>query len=66
MLDEMSARQFAHWVAFYRLEGFGEAQAWYRHGAQMALTANIASAGSSKEYKASDFIPEATRGKKQT
>jgi len=41
MLAGMSAATFAEWQLYDQIEPFGEFRAELRHGAQMALTANM-------------------------
>jgi len=58
MIARMSAREFADWMAFFRLEGF-EADADRRHAENMALHANINrnTKKHPKPYAAADFLP---------
>lgn len=41
LLASISSRQFAEWIAYSKIEPFGEIRDEIRHGQQMAMTANI-------------------------
>jgi hypothetical protein len=52
----MSSLEFAEWLAYYRIEPFGEERADARHASMAALIANIFR-GKHKAYDANDFMP---------
>lgn len=53
--QEWTSRQFAEYVAFYRLYPYGEGRADLRTG---ILASTIAQCHGSKNAKVSDFMPE--------
>lgn len=63
----MSAREFGEWMAFYRLEPFGEDRADLRMGILAALTANIARDEKRRRdpYEVDDFMPKFDRVEKE-
>lgn len=52
MLDNMSSREFAEWMAYNRLEPFGDLRADYRSGMLAALVAQAFGA----DAKPEDFM----------
>ncbi len=57
MQGEITSREFAEWLAYYRLEPFGEERADLRSARLMALLAQINGDGR-MEYSAADFMPD--------
>ncbi len=57
MQGEISSREFAEWLAYYRLEPFGEERADLRNARLMALLAQINGDGS-REFSPADFMPD--------
>ncbi|KQQ90388.1 hypothetical protein [Massilia sp. Leaf139] len=55
----MTSAEFTEWQAYYRLEPFGEVVADERHGAALALHANLNrdSKTRPKPFTPDDFIP---------
>lgn len=58
MLAEMTSSQFAEWLAFARVEPFGEARADLRAGIVASTIANIHKAKGRKPYSPQDFMPD--------
>lgn len=59
MLHEITVPQMTRWMAYAKIEPFGGRSDWFRHGALMALIANIArDPKKTNTYKPEDFIPE--------
>ena len=56
----MSSREFADWMAFFRLEPFGYDVENWRTGMICALLANLLGSGK-KRYTAKDFMPTEKR-----
>lgn len=55
----MSSHEFTEWIAFSRLQPFGERRADMRMAMMMAQMANIfRDPKSSKEFTAEDFMPD--------
>jgi hypothetical protein len=59
MLAEVSSLELTEWLAYYRLEPFGEGVADQRHGGLSALLANIHRDAKTKPdpFRPTDFIP---------
>lgn len=58
MLSEMDSRQYAEWMAYARLEPFGEDRADLRMGIIASTIANTSRGKGQKAYKPQDFIPQ--------
>lgn len=55
----MSSREFAEWMAYFRLEPFGEARADWRAAMLAALIANVnRDPKRGKPFRIADFMPE--------
>lgn len=59
MLSRIDAHELTEWLAYYRIEPFGESVADQRMGIQAALLANINrdSKHNREPYRPTDFIP---------
>jgi hypothetical protein len=57
MLSEISSRDFARWMAYSRLEPWGEERADLRMGIVASVIANSNRGKNQKPFHASDFIP---------
>lgn len=57
MLAEMTSSELTAWMAFFKLEPFGELRADFREAAHMALVANMNRKKGSKRFKPEDFMP---------
>ena len=57
MLSEISSRQFAEWMAYGRLEPFGEERDDLRMGIVASVIANSNRGKNQKPYKPGDFMP---------
>lgn len=55
---EVSAAEFSEWMAYDRIEPFGERRADLRAGIVAAVTANAFRGKDSKPFQASDFMPD--------
>jgi hypothetical protein len=55
-----------YWMAYYRLEPFGEEPAWLRAGIIASTTANCHRGRSQKAWTPADFIPNFLPKAKQT
>ena len=53
---QMSSNEFTEWLAYYRLEPFGEERADLRMAILAALIANVNSDGK-KKYSPEEFMP---------
>ena len=58
MLAEMSSAQFAEWMAYSRLEPWGEQRADLRAGIVASTMANVNRGKSRKPYKPHEFMPD--------
>lgn len=58
MLSEISSRDFAEWLAYSRLEPWGEERDDLRMGIIAATIANANRGKNQKAYKPADFIPD--------
>jgi hypothetical protein len=58
MLSEISSRDFAEWMAYSRLEPWGEERDDLRMGIVASTIANVNRSKNQKPYKPSDFIPD--------
>lgn len=56
MLTEIPARLFNEWLAYYRVEPFGEERADLRIAQLTAVTANAHRKKSAKPFKIQDFL----------
>lgn len=56
MLASMSSRELSEWVAFYRVEPFGEERADLRSALQTATVANMKRGKGKRPFKLSDFL----------
>jgi hypothetical protein len=56
MLAEISSAQYSEWMAFYRLEPYGEERADLRAGIIASTIANANRGKNQKVFKPSDFI----------
>lgn len=54
---EMSSAEFSAWLAYFQVEPFGAPADWARHGAQMALWANVHRKPGTRPYRPEDFVP---------
>lgn len=55
----MSSKEFAEWMAFYRIQPFGERRADFRFGSLQALMANVnRDPKKSKEFTPDMFTPD--------
>lgn len=67
----MSSREFAHWIAYYKIEPFGFEIENFRYGTQTAALVNAVVATIPKQlgrprpkpFTASDYYPETARKK---
>ena len=57
MLSEISSRDLAEWMAFSRLEPWGEERADLRMGIIASTIANANRGKGQKPYKVQDFLP---------
>lgn len=57
MLGEISSRQFAEWMAYARLEPWGEERADLRAGIVASTIANANRGKGQKPYKPQQFMP---------
>lgn len=55
--ERVTAREFAEWQAYYRLEPFGEYRADYRMGVLAAITANLWKEKGEEPTRPEDFLP---------
>jgi hypothetical protein len=58
LLCQLSSAQIAEWMAYYRLEPFGEGVRWLRAGTIASVIANVFRGKGSRVLKPSDFMPE--------
>lgn len=61
--ERVSPREFWEWVAFYRMDPWGEERADLRMGQLAAMTGNIHRKKGARAFKASDFILFSASGK---
>lgn len=55
----MSSREFAEWLAFFRLQPYGEMREDFRFARLMALLANVnRDPDTSREFTHEDFMPK--------
>jgi hypothetical protein len=57
MLAEMTSPQFAEWMAYSRLEPWGEERDDLRMGIVASTVANVNRSKDRKPYKPTDFMP---------
>lgn len=55
--DRVSAREFSEWMAYYRLEPFGEFRADYRMGILASITTNQWKEKGDTAARPEDFLP---------
>ena len=58
MLSEITSRQFAEWLAYSRLEPWGEDRDDLRTGIVASVIANSNRGKGKKPYKPQDFMPD--------
>ena len=58
MLNEMSGEQLSEWLAYARIEPWGEERADLRAGIVAATTANCHRSSRTKAFKPDDFMPK--------
>lgn len=58
MLGEISSRQFSEWMAYARLEPFGEERADLRAGIVASVIANVNRGKKQKPYTPQHFMPD--------
>ncbi len=60
MLAEITPQQLGEWLAYYRIDPWGEVRADLRHGIATAVMANIHRDGKSRPepYRPVDFMPD--------
>ena len=58
MLAEISSAQFAEWLAYARLEPWGEERADLRAGIVASTIANVNRGKGQKAYNPQDFMPK--------
>lgn len=58
MLSEISSAQFAEWLAYSRLEPWGEDRDDLRMGIMASVIANSNRGKGKKPYKPQDFMPD--------
>ena len=58
MLSEISSTQFAEWIAYARIEPWGEERDDLRMGIIASTLANIHKPKGRKPYKPQDFMPD--------
>jgi hypothetical protein len=56
--ERVTAREFAEWQAFYRLDPFGEYRADYRMGLLIAATLNLWKDKGDEPARPEDFMPK--------
>ncbi len=57
MLSEITSKQFAEWMAYSRLEPWGEDRDDLRMGIMASTMANVNRGKNQKPYKPQDFMP---------
>lgn len=62
----MSAAEFAEWMAYYRLDPFGEDRADLRTGILASVLANLFGGRRAGRFKPLDFMPKFDRKRRQT
>ena len=62
LLAQLSSRQLAEWMAYFRLEPFGERRADLRAGIIASTVANAHRARESRPYRPQDFMPDFEQG----
>jgi hypothetical protein len=58
MLEEMSSSEVADWMAYERLEPWGEERADLRTGILASLVANVTRGKDQKAFGPADFMPD--------
>lgn len=58
LLGRVSSEELTDWMAYYRLEPFGEERADLRAGIIAAVMANAMSGKSSRKFTADEFMPK--------
>lgn len=62
----MSSREFAEWMAFYKMEPFGEERADLRAAIVACTIANVNRAKGKRAFKVDDFMPRFEERRKKT
>lgn len=57
MLSEIGTSELTEWMAYDRLEPFGESRADYREASHMAMIANMNRKKGARRLEPSDFMP---------
>ncbi len=65
LLAKMTSRQLAEWIAYYRMEPWGEDRADLRSGIVASTMANINRKKGASPFKPEDFMPRFDK-KKET
>ena len=60
LLGRISSRELSEWMAFYRLEPFGDQRADLRQAITTAMLANVNRKRSAKAAEPKDFMPFAS------
>lgn len=63
--QEVSSAEFNEWMAYYRIEPWGERMADIRMGMLASVIANVNRDPKQKPYKPGDFMPWVTRAAKR-
>lgn len=63
MLCRISSRELTEWMAYCKLEPFGEERSDLRSGIIAATVANSTRSKDAREYKPQDFMPKFERPK---
>lgn len=60
MLAEITPQQLGEWLAYYRIDPWGEVRADLRHGIATAVLANVHRDATKRPegYKPADFMPD--------
>ena len=58
LLEQITSRQLGEWIAYYRIDPWGEERADLRSGIVSSTMANINRKKGAKAFKPSDFMPE--------
>lgn len=58
MMERMDARELDEWAAYYAVEPWGEAPAYWRNGLACSLIANALRGKDQRPFEISDFIPQ--------
>lgn len=63
---EINSAEFAHWVAYYRIDPFGDERADLRAGIIASTVANVHATKKSQQLKPADFMPDFEPPKRQS